>query len=290
MNNDTLRSYKNKVVLKFSKRGDDFTLDVPHYNKWVSIIRFLKKRGFDVKENKAYKEHYDVLSKYHKIGLKKDVAVLMEISADSIYIEFGNIQNLWKEMAQSFWSDPKDDRFTKLSYLESVAVNLEIKKLLQYCERYNLTKKIEDDNLSPEEYIIKKLKINKHIHGEVNCLNDIKNSITQDSYNWEHNSDDRDNKKIVCGETKYFYDYYNKRLACGIVWHNINNMWWVICGNKLRNIASYNLFDYEKSLPRRTPADDSDIDRLLRKYESKKDYKRCMNIQNFYKLQTESVS
>lgn len=288
--NNILRNYRNKVVLYFGHCGNNFSLDVPHYNKWLSIIRFLKKRGFSVKENETYKKHYSCLSKFHKIGFKKDVALLMEISASSITVEFGNIQNLWKDMAQSFWDDPNDERFTELNYLQTIAVKLEIKKLMQFCEKYNLNFVPEDSDLSPEERIINKLKINSHIHGKINCLNDIKDSITTDSYDWKHNSNDKNKKKIICGEVKYFYDYFNKRLSYGVVWHNINNMWWVICSGKLRNIASFDLFDYEKGLPSRKSVDENYISRLLEKYESEKNYKKCMNIQDYHKRKTESAA
>jgi len=201
----TLRNYKNSVMLQFDHCGNNHTLKVPHHGKWIQIIKFLKKRGFDIKENPTYKEHYNCLSKYHKIGFKKDVALLMEISASSIKVEFGNIQNLWKEMAQSFWSNPTDDRFTKLTYLEGIAVKLEIKKLMDFCGKYELDFIREDDNLSPEEFIIDKLKINPHIHGKVECLNDIKLAITPDKHDWYYNSDDKNKKKIICGDNKIIF-------------------------------------------------------------------------------------
>ena len=279
---NTIRNYRNKIILNFINCGNNFTLKVPHHGKWISIINYLTKRGFNITENKTYKEHYDVLSKYHKIGFKNDVALLMEIDASSIKVEFGNIKNLWQDMQQSFWDDPSDERFAKLTYLENIAVKLEIKKLIEYCKKFNLSFQKEDCDLSPEEYIINKLRINKHIHGEVNSLDDIQKSISKESYDWVHNSNDKNKNKILGGQLKYFYDY-NKRLSCGIVYHNINNMWWVICNGNLRNIASFDLFDFNKDLPRRQPTHKSYIDRLLGKFERKRDYKRCLAIQQFHK-------
>ena len=270
-------------MLQFEHSGKGFDLDVPHYRTWLAIIRFLKRRGFKVGENETYKQHYKVLSKYHKIGFKKEVALLAEIGQSSITVEFGNIQNLWKGMAQAFWDDPNDDRFTKLNYLQGIAVKLEIRKLTDYCKRFGLKFIIEEEDLSPEDYIINNLRVNNHVHGKVECLNDIKLSITPESYNWKHNSNDKDKKKIVCGELKYFYDSRTRRLSCGTVWHHINNMWWVIFGGKLRNVSSYELFDLKAGMPRRKPADKDYVERLLKKNEAKKDYRRCMNIQEHHK-------
>ena len=269
-------------MLNFGHCGNNFTLKVPHHGKWISIIRFLKSRGFDIKENESYKKHYQCISKFHKIGFKKNVALLMEISASSINVEFGNIKNLWTGIAQSFWNNPNDDRYTKLNYLEDVAVRLEIKKLMAFCSKFNLTFVREEYSLNAEEYIINTLKINTHIHGNVNCLNDIKLSITPESHDWKCNSNDKNQIKIVCGQRKYFYDPYNKRLSSGIVWHHINNMWWVICGQKLYNITAYDLFDFKPGLTRRKPLDQYSLNRLLKKFSEQKDYKTCHMIQKHH--------
>ena len=146
---------------------------------------------------------------------------------------------------------------------------------MEFCEKYNHEFIPEDYSFTAEEYIINNLKTNSHIHGKVTCLEDIKKSITEDSYDYQHNSNDANNKKIICGELKYFYNYYNRRMFCGIVWHNINNMWWVIVNGVKYNVASFNLFDFDKNLPKRKPASQGDIQRLLNKFESKKEYLRC---------------
>jgi hypothetical protein len=275
---NTIRNYRNIVNLNFEKRGDSFTLNVPHKNKWLAIIRFLKRRGFKVTENAYYKKQYECLSPYHKIGYKKDIVMLMEINCGRIDVEFGNIQNLWKDKPQNFWNDPSDDRHTKLTYLEGLAVKLEIKKLMQFCDKYNHEFVPEDSSFNPEEYIINKLNINSHIHGKVTCLNDIKKSIAEDSYDYTHNSTDANGKKIICGENKYFYDYFTRRLSVGVAWHNINNMWWVIVNNRKYNIACFNLFDFDPAIPKRKPASKGRMNRILRSYEKKQDYLRCHDV------------
>ena len=91
-----IRNYRNTVNIQFNEWGESFSLDVPHYNKWMAIIRFLRKRGWKIGENKYYKDQFECLSKYHKIGHKKDMSLLMEITAKSIIVQFGNTKNLWK--------------------------------------------------------------------------------------------------------------------------------------------------------------------------------------------------
>lgn len=60
-----------------------------------------------------------------------------------------------------------------------------------------------------------------------------------------YNGKDRDGKTIRNGDIKYFRRW-NGRLYRGKVYHNINNMWWVIVNNtELENLASFQLFDCE---------------------------------------------
>lgn len=279
---DKIRKYRNTIVVSFENSGSNFSLKVPHYKKWLSLIKFLKARGIDISENPSYKEHYSVLSKYHKIGFKRNVALLMEIGSSRIELQFGNIQNLWKGIAQSFWDDPFDNRYTKLNYLEQIAVDLEIKKTMDFCMKWGLEMQEEDSNLPPERYIIKNLNENQHIHGKVEKLEDIRRSIESGvgKYNGGYNSDDKNDKKIICGEKKYFYEYGTRRLSVGVVWHNINNMWWVISGNRLRNVCAKDLFDFDPELNRRKPADENYLEKLLIKYQFVRNYKKCMEIQD----------
>lgn len=276
---DTIRNYKDNIFLDFVERGDSFSLNVPHFKKWTAIIRFLRKRGFKIGENPSYKEHYASLSKYHKIGSKGDVRILMEIQSARIELTFGHVKNLWTGIAQSFWSRG-DDRHEKLTYLQYKAVELEIKRLMDFCMKWGIEHIPEREGMRPTEYILDSNRNNPHVHGKIECLDDIRKSINEDSYNWQHNSTDKNKVQIVCGQTKYFYDYRTKRLSRGVVWHNINNMWWVIVNDVLLNIACFELFDYDPSLPKRGVRSPKDrIESALKKAEAARDYKKCMSIQ-----------
>lgn len=267
---DKIRTFRNHVFVDFAKAGERYTLKVPHYGIWQKLISFLRKRGFTIGENPYFKKQFAAISKYHKIGYKKDVVCLMQISAIRIEIQLGHIKNLWVDAPQSFWDNPTDSRYTHLTYLELKTVQLEKEEVICFFQNYGMPLTIQDKKLSPEEYIIDKLKNNKHIHGVVNCLNDIKDSIKPDSTDYRQNSDDKNKKKIICGDKKYFYDYGTKRLCCGIAWHNINNMWWVISGNQLHNIVCWELFDYDATLTRKKLLDTEQRDRLLKNLKQKK--------------------
>ena len=57
---NTISRDRNSINLIFENRGDSYSLDVPHKNVWLSIIRFLKKRGFKVTVNSYFKKQYKI--------------------------------------------------------------------------------------------------------------------------------------------------------------------------------------------------------------------------------------
>lgn len=279
-----IRNYRNTIIVNFDK-------DCDVSKKWNSIISFLRKRGFSITENPTYIEHYKCLSKNNKIGYKNDVAILLERSIEDnshnkfLKLQFGSVKNLWKDMKQSFWDNPKDNRYTQLSYLENKAVELEIFKTIKYCEKnWELKLKPDDSALSAEQFILNKLRENKHIHGDVKTLNGIKLSIESGvgKHNQGYNSKDKNGKKIICGDKKFFYDYNTKRLFFGYAWHNINNMWWVILPKgKFTNISASELFDFDASLPARQKVGLGKLNSILTSFEKKRCYKICIAIEKY---------
>ena len=64
---------------------------------------------------------------------------------------------------------------------------------------------------------------------------------------YEANGTDRDGNILRNGETKYFRDRSGYLLR-GKVYHNINNMWWVLLADgKVRNVACFDLFDLKET-------------------------------------------
>lgn len=279
-----IRQYHNKLFIDFEQRGDNFTIHVPHKPVWDAIIRFMRKRGWKIGENKSIKENFTTLSKYHKLGRKGSVAVLMEISSSSIELNFGHEKNLWTGIAQSFW--PKgDDRYTSLSYLEEKSVELELKKVFELCTKWAEPKKMEWQ-MDAVTKILEKERTNAHIHGGATSLEHLKELMESrygNPYQGKYNLVDKNKKLIYCGEIKYFYDEYRtKRLIRGTVYHNMNNMWWVIlpCGT-LRNIACFKLFDFDPLLPKRQKLSESDRNKLLLQLTEK-----ALKDRDFLKLQS----
>lgn len=288
MNKGRIRRSYYGVLARFDEQGDSFSLNVPHKNVWDSLCRLLVKRGFTVSPNPCYEQHYKPISKHHKLAIKGDVVVMLEITANSISCHIENRKNVWEDF-HGMWEWEWDERYTPLTYLEKEALQLESKRITELFVYKGLTLEKLTSEMSPEECIIEGFRNNTHIHGIVNKLEDIKAHITEDSYDYQCNSNDANGKKILCGETKYFYDY-NNLLQRGVVWHNINNMWWVICNGDLKNIAAFNLFDYSPTIRTKRPVNEKKIKALLSMFAERMEYERCAAIRDYWnRIRVESL-
>lgn len=251
-----------------------------NYNWWVSLMNYLRKRGFQVSQNQYMSKHYEAIATRHRIGVKKDVICLLENSSTCINLDFGNVKNLWKDHVTDFWDNPTDFRYTKLTYLENLAVESEILKLVSHLKSLNIKGSGIDrkKRLPNQESIIQKLQENKHIHGDIQSLEQlctvVNEKIESDPYFGKYNAKDQNNKTILCGELKHFYDY-RRRLRCGIAYHNINNMWWVISGGDMFNKACFDLFDYDPELPKKEPIRRGQYENLITKFLNEKNYLKC---------------
>lgn len=267
------------LFVRYPERGKDFTLDVPHYNDWKSLLNYFKKRGFKVSEIPHYIENYNCLSKYHRQAVKGNIIILLEIDATGFKIEVGDIRNMF-DSKDHFKGDYNHGYF-KPDYLGSLKIKNEIFRLKNSFISRGFEYLPCDDELTEEQHIIEKEKINPHIHGKnINSLSDI--SAIVNEYPDGHNNMDANKKRIVSGELKYFYDWKTKRLSCGIAIHNINNMWWVMINGTRRNLASFELFDFNHDLPKRDQRKRvQKIQEKLSKMESEKKYLECQKIHDY---------
>ena len=276
----TIDKYKDSFYVRFDEYGDTYKgiTKLPHYKDWTKILNHLKKRGFKIKTPEYFlKENCGIHT--HKVAYRDSVVVTLECMSAQIAVKYGDIKNLWKDWEFNFWA-LTDDRSTPLTYLEGKKIELEVIKILGILPQELIVN--NDIKLSPEEKIIKSKKESCHSYKKERLdelgLDGVVFQMSE--YDHSQNSNDRNKKKINCGELKYFYGY-DKHLVCGRVYHNINNMWWVLSGGERTNMASFELFDYNGEPRRKQLTKEQKINRLeseLKRYESKKNYIRCISI------------
>lgn len=290
MRNWNIRLYNDSVYFTSERYSDLFKAlkKSHHYGLWRRTIMFLRSRGWTITENPSYKEHYACLSMYHKLGVKRNVRCLMEITGRGIEVKFGDVANLWTGIAQSFWDDRTDNRHTKLTYLQYKAIDLEKQKLTAFFQSLGGILEINEGDLPPVEQILKTLKVNKHFHGEINCLEDIKSDMEDRPERfYSYNNKDKNGKRVVCGEMKYFYPYPHYRLSCGEVWHTANSSWCVLFGKGMTYVQSNDLFDFDPELPRRNKKAVTLKD-VMNRHVAKGDFLKAHKIQQL--INTKEVS
>lgn len=278
----TVDKYKDKIYIRFNESGDPYKgiTKLPHYKIWIKILNHLKKRGFKIKTCKYHLEQ-NWAQALHKVATKENVIFTLECIGSQIKIEHGDIKNLWEN--ETNFCRLTDSRGKSLTYLEGKKIELEVNKLLDIFTK-NLIVNQDNDKLSPKDKIIKDKKESCHSKDKSKLdelgLDGVVYQMS--THDFTQNSTDRNKKQINCGELKYFYDY-NDRLKCGIVYHQLNNRWFVLCSEKLHYAASYELFDFNGEPRRKQLTKEQKINKLeseLKHYESIKNYIRCISINN----------
>lgn len=207
-----------------------------HYGILHHIFNQLRAKGFTIDYNPNVSK---IIRKSHFVGRKGNLFFKSERYPNGFEIEF--YQEVITENPYGGYYD--FDKFDKMPYLIQKQYLLVAKFICDFLSAFA-------ENKTPITYIRaeEKIKFNyveswHHPQKDMNFSLAELNGTTCEAYN----NTDRDKKTIFNGDFKYFRsrDGY---LRCGKVYHNINNMWWVIVDDSnIRNIASFELFDISDS-------------------------------------------
>lgn len=98
------------------------------------------------------------------------------------------------------------------------------------------------------------------------------------------NSKDADGNLLRDGHIRYFWDR-SGRLGRGPILHHINNMWWVISSPyTLRNIASFDFFDWKPGMPLKKPCmREEKLELALKKAVGESNYERAIVLRDLLK-------
>ena len=241
---DTTIYYRNNTV-KAPKGADSWRFKYPHFGTLHRLFNMLRAEGFTI-ENDA--EVAKCIRDDYFIGRRGDLELYAHRYPAGFEIMF--FQNVVIENKNGGRYD--FHKFQRMPYMIRL-------RFMKYRDKIiALLKSVEDlkdeskaDPRLAEEWI--KARYVEEWHHEQKDMNFLLSDLdgqTQESYNGR----DRDEKTLHNGDVKYFR-HWDGRLYRGRVYHNINNMWWVILDRfTVRNVASFELFDLTPEDNRRRQA------------------------------------
>jgi hypothetical protein len=234
--------YKDSTKVIFINDTDEMKdrhgSDWSHYSILHRVLNFMKIRGFEVGRDPEIQKNYKALNKDCWYGRKKDLEFKAKRYPRGFEIEF--FQNVVFENSHGGFYD--FDKFEKMPYLIKLLWINESNKIGNFLKELGISENTKEKSKSPEENI-KARYVEAHWYPKIKDMNFNLNDLDGTTCEYSSNNKDRDKKTIYNGQIKYFR-HWNGRLMRGKVYHNINNMWWVILNDsEYTNVADFQLFD-----------------------------------------------
>lgn len=211
-----------------------------HYPILHRVLNFMKDRGFEVGRDSKILEYYKYLNKDHWYGRKGDLEFKARRYPRGFEIKF--FQNINFENRNGGEYD--FDKFEKAPYLIKLMWINETKKIAEFIE--SIVPGVKNNTKEDNKLVIDFIK-NDYVESCHKPQKDMNFNLSElDGTTCEYNTNnkDRDGKVIYNGDIKYFRNRYTGRLQRGKIYHNINNMWWVILNDtEVTNVADFEFFD-----------------------------------------------
>lgn len=196
------------------------------------LFDLLKQRGFVIQTDRKILQEYPILADSHWEGAKGDLLFKSKIYPAGFSFEFYQEVNT-KNPNGGYYDFEK---FEMMPYLVRCEFLLTRKYMCQLIEQEDF------ENIAKPNF---KFAIDKVMHKIKSCWHYEEGKELPEFEHPSYNATDKNGKQLRSGQVKYFYGY-DKRLMRGVVYHNINNMWWVVINKyEYRNVASFQLFDIE---------------------------------------------
>lgn len=239
-------------------RADDY----PHYEPFKKTMSFLGQCNFYVGKDKRIEKHYPILSRDHRQGRSGDLEFKADRYPRGFKIMF--YQNVVFENPNGGEYD--FDKRKRMPYLLGKQCDLVMMKLSDFLLEKGVLNDTKITEKTAEDFI--KSDYIDSFHHPQNSMDFSLSDLDGTTIKSVYNAKDRDGKILLNGDIKYFRNGCNGYLCRGRIYHNINNMWWVIMDKRnVRNVASFQLFDLSESdcLERKAP------DRTPKEYLTKRD-------------------
>lgn len=193
------------------------------------LFKQLETRGWSIQLDQETLKNFPSIAQDYFEGRKKDLQFKARKYREGFKIVF--FQEVNTSHKRSGYYDYK--KLTTMPYLIRCLFHVELDFIKTYVKQCGYS----DESKNPKQTAYEKV-----MHRIKTCWHYEENKADKQP---DHNATDKDGKRLRDGQLKYFRD--NKgRLQKGTVYHNINNMWWVILNKyQYRNIAAREFFDLD---------------------------------------------
>lgn len=221
-------SYDGKFYIRTEITSDEVLYE--------QIKKLLKKSGFSWKRDPDILKNYPVIAKFHHYGKRDNLEFKSAIHPAAIEITF--FQNInFENKAGGYYDFNKISKMPYLTRLRFQWVYQKIKTFLFKSNYQDITDYVPTkayDAVMHHRWKLEKTH-HKYYDNILNC-----------------NRIDNNGNKLSDGELRYYYGWSGGYLQCGRVYHNINNMWWVVNNDSsYTNIAAFALFSWQRGLKRK---------------------------------------
>lgn len=212
----------------------------PHWENFKALMCFLGSIGFYVSEDKEMKKKFPSLSETNRVGGFDDLRFKAQYAPNIFKIEF--YQDVFHENPHGGFYD--FDKYGKMPYLIQKRYDWTMEKLLNYFEKCGYSIEFGRNTCKGAAFIVNDYIRSWH-HPQENWF--FLKAVDGQTAEYVIQGTDRDGNTLRNGETKYFRDWSGYLLR-GRVYHNINNMWWVLLADgQVRNVACFDLFDLKET-------------------------------------------
>ncbi|MDA2448529.1 hypothetical protein PDQ37_25425 [Bacillus cereus] len=221
-----------KEELKFGVNGTSV-------NAWVEaeishptlmrIFDMMRERGWFIQTDQETLEDYPCIAKHYFEGKKGDLLFKSKKYPAGFGIEFYQEINTINRSGGYY----DFNKLELMPYLIRCSFNVEVNHIRKVFEKDGYEEKSEPIFKNSKEKVMHKIKKSCHY------------SEDKTDRQPDYNATDKDKKRLRDGQVKYFRDHKG-RLMRGTVYHNINNMWWVVINDfSYTNKGCFELFDID---------------------------------------------
>ena len=254
--------------------------EIEHKPLWWEFMNFLSQRGFEVFKDIHIEKNFKSLSDTHHQGKKGDLEFKSNVYPAGFKIEF--YQNIVFENQNGGEYD--FDKFDKMPYLVKKSFINETSHIKKFLLDHEVGDNSDPITRTSEEKVLRRVIEYRNTHMRSDPIASLAETIGH-SPDQTYNHLGRDKKRLFNGDVKYIRDHkgYLKR---GTVYHNINNMWWIIFSHSdYTNVGSHKLFDCIPSQVNRKehPRRGSILEALKEKAAKQNDFEKAIIIRDILK-------